>query len=140
MKILIHITIYLLLLTGTRPVKAQDVTQQRLKWTASEVTDVKTGLVESNTSQFITSTNQIEWIQKGGQRVYTFTITQTIGAWLNVAQEGAITFQLNLNNKPGSITIQKSNGATLLTLIYRPDEASGIHMKYQINSIETVTP
>ncbi len=140
MKMIAKITFSVLSMCIALPVFAQDITQQKIQWTATSVTEVKSNTTESNASQFVTSPDQIKWIQKDGQRVYTFSISQKVGTWPNVNQDGSITFQVSLNNKPGSVRIEKKAGVITLTLIYRPDEATGIHMKYQISSFEIINP
>ncbi|MEQ1531252.1 MAG: hypothetical protein ABL925_18190 [Methylococcales bacterium] len=117
---------------------AQDVNAQSMRWQAVQVTFLNDGKKEENNSQFIVKPSTVEWIQKNGQKVYTFEITETLGTWPDVAQDGSITYQVRLKGKTGTISVRKSNGSITLRLTYRSGETTGLNREYQINHFERI--
>jgi hypothetical protein len=117
---------------------AQNANTQSIKWHAAQVTFLNDGKKEENNSQFIVRPSTVEWIQKNGQKVYTFEKTETLGSWPDVAQDGSIAYQVMLKGKAGTISVRKSNGSITLRLTYRSGESTGLNREFQINHFERI--
>jgi hypothetical protein len=58
----------------------------------------------------------IEWLQNGAENVYTFEVTEVIGEWDNLNNQGKITLVVMLNKRLAWFTIGRNGSILSATL------------------------
>jgi hypothetical protein len=96
----------------TFSVRAQNITIQSdsIQWNATSFTDNLSHETYDMPCQFVSNGNQkIEWIQKSGTYVSTYTVGSTSGTWTDPNTNGSITYSISRNNVSGQLTITKTD-------------------------------
>jgi len=114
----------------------QNPINSRLTWSASEVTNVQTSATKGTKSQFVTIDDEsVELIQKGGQRRTVFTVTHVEGSWRSVSRTGQIVYTLQLNDKTGTLTLERNQNGLFATMDFsRQGEYTSI-LRFRIASV-----
>lgn len=96
--------------------KAQSFSSDSIQWNASSFVDKISNVSVGIPCTFITYNNEIRWIQKDGEVVYTFAVGSIEGVWSDVNVNGTISYNVSLDGLVGKITISKVEGAYAILL------------------------
>lgn len=116
-------------------VKAQDIQMKKIRWESTGFTDVLSDTVVGIACTFVTkpSSNTVDWIQKHGEYIISFNITNTEGSWTNVGFDGSIIYSVSGSGAYGQIQIVRA--AKSITLILSLTSPSGeIKNEYAISA------
>lgn len=85
-----------------------------IRWTSLEFTDQNTNISADGQFQFLTyGSGKIDWVQKNGKLVYTFSVSKVEGNWVDVTVDGRITYTITLNEMTGTLSISRSAGISI---------------------------
>ena len=88
-----------------------------LRWNASGFTDQLSSVTAQTTIQFVTyGSSKIDFIQKGGKLVYTFSVNSVSGAWTDASADGSLVYNISFNDLTGTLTVTRASGAISITL------------------------
>jgi hypothetical protein len=117
---------------------AQNIRTSKLQWTVVELTDLGTQSTMPYQSQFVTdSSNPIAWIQDDGDFTSSLTIQSISGDWTNVAENGAINYQVNLDGTNGELTIARTSDGMKITL-HLTSATVNIHHQYKVSQVTSL--
>jgi hypothetical protein len=86
---------------------------------------------------FKTNGSVIQWIQKGGERVNSLTITATEGDWTNVQERGKIRYSASKDGLEGFIVFERSEQESVtITLDFSGKDPNGISQKFYVSKVE----
>jgi hypothetical protein len=106
-----------------------------IRWSSSEFTDKNTNVSVDGQFQFLTyGSSKIDWVQKNGKLVYTFSVSKVEGTWADVNADGSITYTIKLNEMTGTLSISRSAGISIdLNLSSVSDK---INNRYIVNKFD----
>ena len=85
-----------------------------IRWSSLEFTDQNTNISVDGQFQFLTyGGNKIDWVQKNGKLVYTFSVSKVEGNWADVNADGRITYTIKFNEMTGTLSISRSAGMSI---------------------------
>src|SRR5882672_10991025 len=96
---------------------AQDIRQKTLNWTSSSNINQADNDTTTYSCSFSTlADQQVNWIQKNGADVSTYTVTSVEGTWPNVNTDGQVTYHVSQGSLAGAIILSKVNGAVSIRM------------------------
>ena len=107
-----------------------------LRWTVSGFRDLNTSVEVVNSSEFIISgSDQIKWIQDGGNFIINWNITSVVGTWGNLNEAGSQTFHFADERVQGTlITTRTTTGLSIeLSMTGGP---SPFHLKFSVVNVQ----
>jgi hypothetical protein len=131
------IIIAVLVLQMLFPAKGQDILQVNLRWNSGSTINLKANESSNYSCTFISSSSEIQWLQKNGTRVKHFAITSVSGTWSDITTNGSVVFQVTEGSIPGVITIAKNGEGTSVTLDFTGHSGDAIKQQFWISSVET---
>jgi hypothetical protein len=118
------------------PTQAQNILSDKIQWNTSTLTDLNHNKTESSTTcQFVTSGNQINWVQGSGSYIVSFTMTGTSGAWSDLTKPGSVNFSVISGALTGTITFSKDTSGTSIKLVLSGG-TNPISILYTISTFE----
>ncbi len=130
------IILAVLIFQMVNPTMGQDILQTNLRWNSASTINLKTNESSSYSCSFISSSSEIQWLQKNGTRVKHFAVTSTSGSWLNISTNGTISFQVTEGSIAGVITIAKDGEGTSVTLDFTAQHPDAIKQRFWISSVQ----
>jgi hypothetical protein len=122
-----------LLLCAT--LSAQDITQNVLRCHGDRVKNLANGDdIPFDVDVRITPQQKIEWIQKGGQRIHTYSIVAVNGSWTDMSQPGSITYTVMYQDKRGEVRVERDATGLFITCDTR-NGTEGSYYKLIIGSV-----
>jgi hypothetical protein len=122
-----------LMLCGT--LSAQDITQNVLRCRGDRVKNLANGDdINFDVDVRITQQQKIEWIQKGGQLIHTYSIVAVNGSWTDVSQPGSITYTVTCQDKRGEVRVERDATGLSITCNTR-NGTEGSYYKLIIESV-----
>jgi hypothetical protein len=117
--------IIIVLVIPTFALKAQNIETSTLRWKIETCLDVNTGTLNTAFDQLISYGNgRIEWRSIQGDLKRTFSILETNGQWLNVAQNGSILFEIESDGRRGTVQFIRSGGTITIQVILLREEGN----------------
>ena len=107
-----------------------------LRWTVSGFRDLNTSVDVVSPSEFIISgSEQIKWIQDGGNFTITWNVTSVVGTWGNLNEAGSQTFHFADELVQGTlITSRTATGLSIeLSMTGGP---SPFHLKFSVVNVQ----
>ncbi|MCA6416496.1 MAG: hypothetical protein IM589_12360, partial [Cytophagales bacterium] len=78
----------------------QNMASTNLKWEADQTTDMQANVAKPYVGYFKTLSNQsVEWVQKAGQIMATYTVVSMEGTWADINNIGSVVYVLTRNGK-----------------------------------------
>ncbi|HYG19124.1 MAG TPA: hypothetical protein VD816_09345 [Ohtaekwangia sp.] len=79
---------------------------------------------------------KIEWIQKSGAQVFTFSITGVDGEWQDVTLPGRLALQISYEGNPGEMVFETDNaGKTTITYTLSGNDPLGIGYTFFVDNM-----
>ncbi len=117
---------------------AQNIRTSKLQWNIVELTDLGTQATAPYQCQFVTDgSNPIAWIQDDGDFTSSLTIQSISGDWTNVAENGTITYQVNLDGTNGELTVARGSDGMKITL-HLTSATVNIQHQYKVSQVTTL--
>jgi len=115
---------------------AQNIQTDKIQWNATGFTDLNHNTVVNNAPcQFISTGNQIDWVQGDGSYVNSFAVLTTSGTWPDLSKSGSIILSVKADVLTGDITLSRdSNGITIKLVL--AGGTNPINIVYAISMIE----
>jgi hypothetical protein len=117
-------------------IQAQNINSNKLRWISNQTENLKNNERYSFSCSFVTDGSKILWIQKNGERVTEYTITNTDGVWSDIAQSGIVTYTVNNNELEGIIIFEKTDHSTMVTLDFSRQGVHAIRQRFYILQVE----
>lgn len=128
----------LIALLAAGQLSAQNIRTSKLQWTVVELTDLGSQVTAPYQCQFITNEGQpIVWIQDDGDYTSSLTIQSISGDWANVAENGTITYQVNLDGTNGELTIARTSDG-LKIILHLTSPTVNIHHQYKVSQVTSL--
>ena len=116
----------------------QNIKNERLKWTVSGLSDLRTNESADYRCTFISDgSDNIQWIQKNGSFINTLKVIGTNGTWDDVKEDGQITFTISFNDEGGTIRFKRSDSAIEIVLDLSPLSESRLYHRYKVEQVIT---
>jgi hypothetical protein len=85
-----------------------------IRWSSLQFTDLNTNISVDGQFQFLTyGSSKIEWVQRNGKLVYTFSVSKVEGNWADANADGSIIYTIKLNEMTGTLSISRSAGMSI---------------------------
>jgi hypothetical protein len=131
-----RLTLLFALLVIAAPGNAQDVGKSDLSWIATQVSDLKASREDPVACTFRTRAgNSVEWIQKGGQAITTYSITSSIGRWTDLGKPGQVVYNVSDGRSSGTMTFERTASGFFVTLDFSAGGPHGIRMRFSITNV-----
>jgi hypothetical protein len=135
MRILLACSALLLTLS----VRAQNnitIQTDSIQWNATSFTDNLSQETYDMPCQFITNgAGKIEWIQKNGTYITSYTVNNTTGTWVDPGTNGSITYSISRNKVSGELAITRTDQNVTIHL-YLNSPSGPIDNTYTISTFE----
>ena len=109
-----------------------DVPQQKITWTSSESVDLQTGNTYHKTLKFETDGDRS--IDIPNRLLTNIEVTRVDGTWTDVALPGKLVYYVLLNGTEATVTIEKNDTGTYITIETVLSSPDGIHRKFTISA------
>lgn len=104
--------------------RAQNIRTSTISWHITQAFDINTGTTTDVADTMIsTTTSQLAWKKADGSSIL-FTVSEVIGQWDDVAQNGEIVYEAGNGNLRGTVTFVRSGGSVRIRLIMTGDVPS----------------
>jgi Flp pilus assembly protein TadG len=114
---LVFLTVKIVMLLYCQSTLSQDIATSNLEWQLVSTTDLATQQTKPYTGTIKTHAVQnIEWIQKGGEKQSAYTVTSTEGTWADTSKDGSYTYYATRNNNLCAITFERRAGETTVLM------------------------
>lgn len=116
------------------PLFGQNIQTTTINWNTASTFEVEQGTIADETNRIVSSTSHISWYGADNGIRSSMSITNTIGAWSNVASSGSITF--NVSSDDGSDIVQfcKADGETKIR-IHLIKEVGTVLVEFNVSNI-----
>jgi hypothetical protein len=105
--------------------KAQNIATTTLVWKVDACLDVNTGVSSNAYDKVLSYSNtRIEWRSIQGDLKRTFTILDVNGQWSNVAQNGAILYEVESDGRRGTVQFSRTAGEVSIHILLLQDEGN----------------
>lgn len=122
----------------TATVHGQNMVSTNLKWEADQTTDMQANVTKLYAGYFKTLSNQsVEWVQKAGQIMATYTVVSVEGTWVDINNIGSVVYVLTRNGKTVHMKFEKTAVARFVTMIFPTN--GNTEIKFRISSV-TILP
>ncbi|MBX2895770.1 MAG: hypothetical protein KF763_10030 [Cyclobacteriaceae bacterium] len=128
--------IVIVLVTVAIAACAQNFSGQVLQWDVNETENLKNDERTGYSCSFVSTPQEIKWIQRNGTRSTTFNVVSTLGTWPDILQDGAITLNVMRGTDKGIVTFSRNNGQHLVMLDFSASGSSAIKQKFFISSVQ----
>jgi hypothetical protein len=116
--------------------KAQNISTDTIRWNATGFTDVLANVTVQKPCQFVAyKTSKIDWLQNNGTVVFSIVVNSVEGTWVNVNEDGTITYNVQLDGLLGKITIVRT-GQSIKLIMDMHGDADDIKNEYSISGFE----
>lgn len=134
-----YLLFYLLGLMLSSTLFAQDVLQKNVEWYSAKTVDKLNNEEIILDSKFIINKDRtIEWIQKQGQRVYSFTILKATSGWADMKQTGTVRYEVKCKNIYGFITVGRQDKDLFIELEFLENGVNIAPFRFVIERTEVV--
>jgi hypothetical protein len=97
---------------------AQDITTSTTSWHSERTMNVQTGEFSEEATTLITyGKTRLEWKNQDGSLRHAFTVREVNGSWTNIAQSGAIIYEVSHEQGFGTVFIEKSSAGALVRIM-----------------------
>jgi hypothetical protein len=129
---------FLIALLAAGQLSAQNIRTSKLQWTIVELTDLGTQATAPYQCQFVIDASQpIAWIQDDGDYTSSLSIQSISGDWTNVAENGTITYHVDLDGTNGELTVARTSDGIKITL-HLSSSTVNIHHQYKVSQVTTL--
>lgn len=111
----------LLLITGLCVIaissRAQNIRTATISWHTTQAFDISTGTTTEVADTIISrNTSELEW-RKANGTAQIFTVSEVIGQWTDIDNNGEIVYEAGNENMRGTITFIRAGGITRIRLM-----------------------
>jgi hypothetical protein len=100
---------------------AQNIRTSTISWHVTQAFDINTGTTTDVTDTIISvSASQLQWKTDNSTKI--FTVSEVIGQWTDVDNNGEIVYEASCENLRGTVTFLRSAGVIRIRLLMA-DEA-----------------
>ena len=134
-----NILLALAILTLPMLASAQNALSDTLVWDVTSTLNLKNNETFAYTCQFKTiGANQVEWIQKNGTRTTEFNVSQSVGAWTDIAQLGSVQHTISKNGESASgyIILARTSEGLIITLDFTQQGVNGIQQRFFVAQVQ----
>lgn len=131
----------ILLCTAAFTMRAQSITTDTLRWTATHITDKKNNTpAKAYASTFDSFGNQkVDW--KQGVITYHYSVTATSGSWTSLSTDGSVEYTVSCGTYvTGTITFKRQAGQLTVHLETRTDGNPDLDLIFTISTVEPLQP
>jgi hypothetical protein len=123
-----------ILCSSTATANGQNMASTNLKWEADQTTDMQANVTKPYVGYFKTlSTQSVEWVQKGGQLMATYTVVSVEGTWADVNSIGSVVYVLTRSGKTVRMKFEKTAAGRFVTMIFPAN--GNAEIKFRISSV-----
>lgn len=88
-----------------------------LEWNYTSLYNLRNQETVTITGSFrVNDNNTIDWIQKDGEEMFTFTVTNRKGSWTDITVNGSLTYVVTYDASQGTIKISRSASGLLIEM------------------------
>jgi hypothetical protein len=117
---------------------SQDAASAKLAWNAVQATSQKDNSPFAYNCSFITASGtSLSWIQGGGKKTKSFSISSVSGQWSDITTDGQIIYNVSTNQITGSFEFSRVSGQLS---VHMKLSVSGNKDQDYIFNINSVTP
>jgi hypothetical protein len=122
-----NIVLVMMLLIASEAL-AQNPQSAKLKWEASQFTDDSNTTINHATAVITNpGSQQFQWIQKGGAKVYTYSITAVEGTWTDLSTDGQLTLSLSTGGQTATALLKRTTGVYSIVLTIQADNETNAY-------------
>lgn len=121
------------------PSMAQDTLQQKTVCYSTRAINKSAQSEFTLESRFtIDGQNTIEWNQKQGTKIYSYTIVSSQSSWPDQSQNGSIQYKVDYKGSPGTITVGRKDTGLFIEMEFIKDGVNTVPFTFIIDRIETL--
>ena len=118
------------------PLAAQTLSiNDYLIWKTSGFRNVLTDEKKNENGVFESSGDSIIWTYNNGKTTLALPVASRQDSWPDINEDGASTFNVTLNNIPGKIMFQKSNGQLKITMEFIKNDVNTMPYEFTVSSV-----
>jgi len=117
---------------------AQNIRNSKIKWTLTQSSRILETLKPYRGELITEGVNKIIWLQKNGEKQSDYEITNTIGEWANIQQNGKIEYLVQKNGRKGKLLIERTIAGVSIVFYFDEAFSDSNALKFIVGEIDTI--
>jgi hypothetical protein len=120
----------------SQSVCAQDVRTSTISWSSGKNVNNADNATTGFVCSFVSHADQkVDWNQRNGAYVTSYTVTSVDGSWTNASADGQVVYHVTSGQLAGTITFSRLNGNTTVRMSLSLNGKPNFDFTFLIDSI-----
>jgi hypothetical protein len=117
----------------TAMAQSPSVASDTVVWEVDQFTDQNTSTTEAFSCKFITTRNEITWLQRSDAFVNRLRVGAVTGQWPDLSVDGSIEFEVTFQDRTGRLRFERTGGSVLIKMYFMEGDRNSMPYVFHVD-------